>query len=145
MFEEDYMTALSRKESSIYIEMFYDLCFHNQDGLNPLYGFSGSTEREKVLLKYLEMVRETPIYRIKLHDDNSVEASSYDLLDEFKPKLKNSYETIDELPKWVQDRLAVLMLLDPNKVNSEVENVGRRINKNIFWVFDTEVDDGFDA
>lgn len=139
------MTALSRKESSIFIEMFYDLCFHNQEGLNPLYGFSGSAEREKVLLKYLDMVKETPIYRIKLHDDNSVETSSYDLLDGFKPKLNSFYETIDDLPKWVQDRLAVLMLLDPTKINSEVENVGRRINKNIYWVFSTEEENGDNA
>ena len=40
-----------------------------------------------------------------------------------------------ELPKWVQDKLAVLMLLDPKKVNEEVESVGRRISENIFWVF----------
>jgi hypothetical protein len=62
------------------------------------------------------------------------------MLDAFDPQLKKWYESIDELPKWVQDRIAVLMLLDHTKTNEEIKNVGRRINKTTYWVFTGEMD-----
>jgi len=38
----------------------------------------------------------------------------------------------------VQDKISVLMLLDHTKVNEEVKGVGRRISKNVYWVFNGE-------
>jgi hypothetical protein len=62
------------------------------------------------------------------------------LLDNFKPELELTYDRGDDLPQWVQDKLAVLMLLDHNANNQEVAGVGRRINEDIFWVFKGEQD-----
>ena len=65
------------------------------------------------------------------------------MLDDFAPELKKFYLSLDELPKWVQDKLAVLMLFDPDKRNEELENIGRRINRNIFWVYKRDSDGGY--
>lgn len=45
------------------------------------------------------------------------------------------YEGADKLPIDVQQKLAVLMTLDPKISNHEVGGVGRRISENIFWVY----------
>jgi hypothetical protein len=95
---------------------------------------------EEVIFAYIEKAKKEPIYRISLNLDGSVQTTCYEMLDAFSPELKSFYSSVDEMPKWVQDRIAVLMLLDPSKLNQEVENVGRRISDDIFWVFKGEAD-----
>jgi len=126
---------IARKEKSLYIHMFYDLSHTYMDRAKQQI-----SAPEEMILMYLEMVKEQPIYRIQINDDNTVETTCYEMLDAFDPELKKYYETLDDLPNWVQDKLAVLMLLDHKKVNEEVKGVGRRINEYVYWVFSGELD-----
>ena len=41
-------------------------------------------------------------------------------------------DSIDILPRWVQDRLVVLNMLPPN---TAVDGVGVRLSRHTFWVF----------
>lgn len=131
----NYMSPQARREKSIYINFFCDLSRVYMDRQN-----NNISAPEEMLLMYVEQVKTKPIYRIAIHEDMTVHVLCYDLIDNFAPELKNSYETLDDLPKWAQDKVAVLMLLDHTKQNEEVENVGRRISENIFWVFKGEAD-----
>ena len=45
------------------------------------------------------------------------------------------YDSVDALPNWVQERLAVLMITPSTPPTYEVEGVGRRISSHVFWVF----------
>ena len=83
----------------------------------------------------MRMIMLAPIYRLKINDDRSVDVDCYDMLEDFKPELKKFYGDVDNLPEWVQNQVAVLMLLDPNNKNSDIEGVGRRITKNVFWIY----------
>ncbi len=123
------------KEKDLYIQIFCDLSFSHMD--KTAYKISAP---DYVIFSYIERAKKEPIYRIVIHDDNGVTTTCYEMLDNFAPELKSFYETVDELPKWVQDKIAVLMLLDHTKQNQEVENVGRRISKDIYWVFKGETD-----
>lgn len=93
---------------------------------------------------YMKMIKDKAIYRVELQTDGTVQTLCYDLMDGFSPKLNNFYESVDELPKWVQDILSVLMVIDHTKVNHPIEKVGRRISEHIFWVYDEE-DDGINT
>jgi hypothetical protein len=126
------------KERNLYIRVFYDLGFHGR--WKDANGNKMLSAPEEVLMAYLEMMKTEPIYRIHINEDNTVETDCFEMLDAFNPELKKYYETLDDLPNWVQDKLAVLMLLDHTKVNEEVKGVGRRINENIYWVFNGELD-----
>jgi hypothetical protein len=55
-----------------------------------------------------------------------------DLLD---PQAEGEYDSVDDLPKWVQDRLAVLMLMDFTPPTVDVAGVGRRIEENVYWIY----------
>lgn len=81
------------------------------------------------------MLEKEPIYRIRVNEDTSVDTDCYDLLENFAPELKQRYDSVTSLPEWVQERLSVLMVLDPDKVTGEVTGIGRRINKRVFWVY----------
>lgn len=84
----------------------------------------------------INMLAEQPIYRVTIHDrTGEVNTDCYDLLENFAPELKMRYDNINGMPKWAQEKLAVLMVLDPDKVNNDVVGVGRRISRNIYWLY----------
>lgn len=134
-----YMSPQAKRERSLYISIFCDL---GRSKFKDAHGQKLISAPEEELLAYLEMMKKNPVYRVRIHEDSSVETTCYDMLDNFKPELDNHYNHLDELPSWVQDKLAVLMLLDHNVTNDEIENVGRRISEDIYWVFKRENDGG---
>ena len=131
----EYITPQARREQELYISIFCDLSYTFMDRVKQR-----ASAPEEIIFAYIEKAKKEPIYRIKLNLDGSVQTTCYEMLDAFSPELKSFYSSVDEMPKWVQDRIAVLMLLDPDKLNQEVENVGRRISDDIFWVFKGEAD-----
>ena len=44
------------------------------------------------------------------------------------------YDGAECLPEWMQRKLAVLMTLNPDKVNAELPGVGRRISQYVYWI-----------
>lgn len=134
-----YMSPQAKKEREMYISIFCDLgrCrFKDGNGQKLI------SAPEEELMRYLEMMKKQPTYRIEIHPDSSVETTCYEMMDAFKPELDRMYLNVDELPKWVQNKLAVLMLLDHKANNEEVKDVGRRISEDIYWVFKRENDGG---
>lgn len=45
------------------------------------------------------------------------------------------YNTINDTPTWVQERIATLMMVDPTPPTEEVNGVGHRIDKTTYWVY----------
>jgi hypothetical protein len=132
---QGFMNPQAKRERELYIAFFTDLSWVYMDRAKH-----NISAPEEMLLMYVEKVKEEPIYRIEINEDNTVQTTCYEMLDAFNPELKNYYETLDDLPKWVQDKISVLMLLDHTKVNEEVKGVGRRISRNVYWVFNGELD-----
>lgn len=44
------------------------------------------------------------------------------------------YLTLEEIPEWVKNRLAVLNMMPPNPTDSIVFGVGRRVDAVTWWV-----------
>jgi hypothetical protein len=49
--------------------------------------------------------------------------------------LEGHYDTVDDLPQWMQDKLAVLVILHPPPPVTEIPGVGRRMGDNLYWVY----------
>ena len=45
------------------------------------------------------------------------------------------YPSVDDLPLWMQEKVALLMMTPLDKPTSEVEGIGRRIDNNVYWIF----------
>ena len=45
------------------------------------------------------------------------------------------YDCVEALPEWLQEKLALLMMTTHVPPTHEVDNVGRRIEEDIFWVY----------
>jgi len=125
------------KDKDMHSRILYDLVFEAERQPHILVP-------QTQILKILAMIKEEPIYRIRVNDDTTVDTDCYDLLENFAPELEKTYDSVHDLPQWVQERIAVLMLLDVTKRNEEIRGIGKRINKNVFWVFKGE-DDGVNA
>ena len=76
------------------------------------------------------------LYRVVIQNGKvSVSCFGMDLLD---PQAQGEYDSVDDLPKWVQDRLAVLMITSGTPPTQEVAGVGRRISSHVYWVYAPE-------
>ena len=45
------------------------------------------------------------------------------------------YDSVDDLPDWMQRKLAVLSSIDCSNLTEELEGVGRRVSGHVYWVY----------
>lgn len=50
---------------------------------------------------------------------------------------ERDYDCVDDLPRWIQEGIALLSMTSAVPPTEEVEGVGRRIEENIFWLYDS--------
>ena len=55
-----------------------------------------------------------------------------------EPIVEGQYSSADELPLWMQERLAVLMMMSLEPPTVELVGVGRRISSHVYWVYAPE-------
>ena len=66
-----------------------------------------------------------------------VEQIGYNLLSD--PRPVRWYDSITELPTWMQEKLAVLNMLVAKRGETQtVPGIGRKLSKDIFWVYADE-------
>jgi hypothetical protein len=81
-----------------------------------------------------------------VHDDNiyrvSVFPDGIDIvcfgLSSIDSDINGHYDRTDDLPNWVKERLAVLMITSGTPPTQEVAGVGRRISSHVYWVYAPE-------
>lgn len=81
-----------------------------------------------------------------VHDDNiyrvSVFPDGIDIvcfgLSSIDSGINGHYDRTDDLPEWVKERLAVLMITSGIPPTQEVAGVGRRISSHVYWVYAPE-------
>ena len=86
------------------------------------------------------------VYRVEFMEDGSVRVFCFDP-QQVNPKLETCKKA-EALPEWMQKHLAVLLIMEYDPPTKIIKGIGRRIEKNVFWVFkpdDEENDDGNDT
>ena len=74
------------------------------------------------------------LYRVQVHDDtNAIEVSCIGM-DKVDAEAEGMYCSSDDLPTWLQERLAVLMVTDWKPITVVIKDVGRRIDETTYWV-----------
>lgn len=78
---------------------------------------------------------DTETFRITLYQDGEVDVMCFALPDVDDIR-EGRYDSVDALPNWVQERLAILMMIDYRiKPTPHIADVGRRISAGVFWVY----------
>lgn len=55
-------------------------------------------------------------------------------MDSVDDLMSGVYDSVEQLPDWVQERLATLSMLSYEPPTELVKGVGRRINERTYWV-----------
>jgi hypothetical protein len=88
---------------------------------------------------------DDPVLRVQLNADGT-----YQTLRMFvaSPKNIRYYDTRDELPQWVQDRMLMLdMMRDANIKDRKIEGIGMMVTDTVYWLnpMDEEDNNGYDT
>lgn len=95
-----------------------------------------------------DTVSDSDTYRVVLHDDDTYYQRCISQL--HSDRVDGVEKHIKYMPEWMKNKIAVLKLTPYEATESfKVEGIGRRVDKNIYWVEDTrsqaEVAHGVDA
>ena len=81
-----------------------------------------------------DLPHDDNIYRVYINPHtHAVEVSCIGM--EVDSVVSGEYPLVDDLPLWMQEKVALLMMTPLDKPTSEVEGVGRRIDNNVYWIF----------
>jgi hypothetical protein len=81
-------------------------------------------------------VHDDNIYRVSIFPDG-IDIVCFGLSSIDSP-IDGHYDRTDDLPNWVKERLAVLMITSGTPPTQEVAGVGRRISSHVYWVYAPE-------
>lgn len=84
----------------------------------------------------VHMVSDDNIYRVSIFPDG-VDIVCFGLAS-IDSDISGHYDRTDDLPEWVKERLAVLMITSGIPPTQEVAGVGRRISSHVYWVYAPE-------
>ena len=95
------------------------------------------SEQELLLIVSSCMLKRQPytVYRVVLNNETKlVHVISFGMegVDISPERVYNSF---NDLPKWMQERVALLMMTSAKPPTNEVEGVGRRIDETTFWLY----------
>jgi len=67
---------------------------------------------------------------VDIQSDGSIGITKFD--ESLASKCVTRYHSADDLPLWLQERLAALMILDESALR--VEGLGMRVTTNVYWI-----------
>lgn len=73
-------------------------------------------------------------YRICVRSKGRIEVLCFGI-ESIDTELEGYYDSLQDLPKWVQERIALLSMLKSEPPTEDVEGVGRRISESTYWVY----------
>ena len=83
-----------------------------------------------------DTVCDDNIYRVSVFPDG-IDIVCFGLSSIDSP-IDGHYDRTDDLPNWVKERLAVLMITSGIPPTQEVAGIGRRISSHVYWVYAPE-------
>ena len=75
------------------------------------------------------------IYRVVIYPNTKSVLVSCFGMEGVDMAVEGAYDSVDELPEWIQRKLAVLTMLKVKPPMQAVADVGRRIDEDTFWVY----------
>ena len=73
--------------------------------------------------------------RIESLPDGRFSCTNFSILDDDGSEhIPDAYYSVEDMPMWMQERLSVLRMCTYEPPTKDIENVGRRINKDVFWL-----------
>lgn len=82
----------------------------------------------------LTVMKEKDYYRVAFGAFNEKINVTYLGIEVVDDSLSSDYDCVEQLPQWMQERLAILTMLSYEPPTEVVSGIGRRISKSTYWV-----------
>lgn len=82
----------------------------------------------------IDRMESGKVHRISLLVTGKVQVTCLGI-ERVDSELKETYDSVSQLPTWVQEKLALLQMIDPTPPIAPLNGVGHRISQSTFWVF----------
>jgi hypothetical protein len=82
-----------------------------------------------------ELPQDDNIYRVVIYPRTKSASVSCFGMEGVDMTVEGVYDSVDELPEWMQRKLAILNMFRVAPPMRTVEGIGRRIDKDTFWVY----------
>lgn len=82
----------------------------------------------------LTVMKEKDYYRVAFDTVQAKISVTYLGIESVDDSLSSDYDCVEQLPQWMQERLAMLNMLSYEPPTEIVDGVGRRISKSTYWV-----------
>ena len=82
-----------------------------------------------------DLPHDDNIYRVYVNPHtNAVEVSCIGM--EVDSAVSGEYPSVDDLPLWMQEKVALLMMTSYTPPVTPIRGVGQRIREDTFWIYD---------
>jgi hypothetical protein len=95
------------------------------------------SEQELLLIVSSSMLKRRPdtVYRVVLSNETKlVHVISFGM-ERVDVSPERVYNSVNDLPKWMQEGVALLMMTSAKPPTEEVDGVGRRIDETTYWLY----------
>ena len=95
------------------------------------------SEQELLLIVSSSMLKRRPdtVYRVVLSNETKlVHVISFGM-EGVDVSPERVYNSVNDLPKWMQEGVALLMMTSAKPPTEEVDGVGRRIDETTYWLY----------
>lgn len=95
------------------------------------------SEQELLLIVSSSMLKRRPdtVYRVVLSNETKlVHVISFGM-EKVDVSPERVYNSVNDLPKWMQEGVALLMMTSAKPPTEEVDGVGRRIDETTYWLY----------
>ena len=95
------------------------------------------SEQELLLIvsSYMRKRRPDTVYRVVLNGETKlVHVISFGM-EKVEVSSEQVYNSVNDLPKWMQEGVALLMMTSAKSPTDEVDGVGRRIDETTYWLY----------
>lgn len=90
----------------------------------------------EIMEENVKMSLDIPTIRLSIERSGSINTITWPEESGMFKSIDDTYASVDTLPEWMQRKLAVLMLLNPDEPEKkEISGIGRRISENVYWVY----------
>ena len=82
-----------------------------------------------------ELPQDDNIYRVVVYPSTKSASVSCFGMEGVDMTVEGVYDSVDELPEWIQRKLAILNMYRVKPPMRTVDGIGRRIDEDTFWVY----------
>tara|TARA_R110000803_G_scaffold40175_2_gene86626 strand:+ start:2203 stop:2493 length:291 start_codon:yes stop_codon:yes gene_type:complete len=87
---------------------------------------------------YTQTKQNDSLYRLKINKATKQVSVLRIAMESLDDECNTLYDTVDSLPNWLQEGVAILSMTSAEPPTQEVIGIGRRIDEDTYWLYEPD-------